>query len=495
MQLDIFRFSHPHKGSESIQFLSGEYILLGSSPFDRDRLKWIECNLPALNNPGDNLTLQNPVGTVIDSLKYQSNWGGGDGISLERIEFSGASTDPDNWRGCTDSSGHTAGRYNSNSPKQYDLEIKSSFWQPEAPSHNTPVYLNAVILNVGRSTLSGITVEWSAQSCADQHPHRIGIYTIPSLAPKDSATAGIRWNHAMPGSYHLTAAVHHSSDSNLVNNILTDTISISAPALSAVVTEILYNPDDKMSESIELYNRSPHPLELSGWTLTDSDSLSPLSFAVNNYLLPSNHYCVICRDSSAAKANTDSWIVSLILPNLNNTNDLIKLSDANGRMMDSLIYHSEWGGEKGRSLERIHANLDSNDPHNWSTCLHPDGHTLGKVNSNYIPVTSRPVTLTAEPNPFSPNQDGIDDHTIIQYHLSRPAELINLKIYDIQGRLVRFLRNNDKSPIEHYAVWDGKDDSGQRCRMGIYIILLEALNTSGKTIDRKKSTVVLADKL
>lgn len=478
---------------DSVAIKPEAYLLLGSSPFNTDSLHWIECDIPTLNNNKETLTLSSPLLAMIDSVHYTDAFGGGDGRSLERIEFSGSSTNPENWSGCTDSSGHTAGYYNSNSPKQYDIKLESSSFRPAKPQQGETVVLSAVVKNIGRSDLNNITIEWLTRSLSDSCEQSIGTYSISFLARKDTAGALIQWVPSTSGTYQLLTKACHSKDQVLANNVLLDTISTSAQSRSAVITEILYNPIKGMSECIELYNNSKHSLELFGWKITDSHSSEPYNICNSSFLLLPQHYCVLSCDS-LKEFQSDHWIVTN-LPSLHNDSDMLKLSDSNGSTMDSLIYYSTWGGEKGRSLERIHADLSSNNPHNWSTCVHPDGHTLGSENSNFIPIQPHKVNLSANPNPFSPNQDGIEDHTVIQYQLAMPTELMNLKIFDIHGRLVRFLLNNDKSPIENCVIWDGKNDNGLKCRIGIYIILLEALNLKGKTIDRKKATVILADQL
>ena len=481
---------------DSFYLKPDNYLLLGSSPFDKHLYNWIQCSLPALNNSGDELTLKSPLAEFIDSVKYNPSFGGKSGRSLERIYYSGSSTDPDNWAASIDSSGHTAGRYNSTSPKDYDVRLKSSFFEPETPLCNQKIHLTAVIKNIGRNDLEDITVEWSTRSFSDTNYQLIGSFSIPFLAYKDSASVHTQWSNPNPGMHQLRTEVIQAHDQLQTNNILIDTLCTSTEKHSVVITEILYQPIAPMGECIELYNNSEHPLQLCGWSLTDNiDSNDGFTFIEKVLLLPQN-FCVLSRDSSTTHIhNSEVWIHASGMPSLNNNSDLLKLSDANGFTMDSVVYNRNWGGEKGRSLERIHAGLKSNDPYNWSTCFHSRGHTLGQRNSNYIPIKPRNIALSASPNPFSPNQDGIEDHTIIQYHLSRPAELLNLKIFDIQGRMVRFLLNNVKSPVNGYVTWDGTDDEGLQCRIGIYIILIEAVNKVGKTIDLKKTTLVLADRL
>ena len=72
---------------------------------------------------------------------------------------------------------------------------------------------------------------------------------------------------------------------------------------------------------------------------------------------------------------------------------------------------------------------------------------------------------------------------------------MNVKIYDIQGRLVRFLLNNEPSSARRTVFWDGLNDEGRRCRIGVYIVFLEALNETVMCVERARTTVVLAGAL
>lgn len=69
--------------------------------------------LPTLNDDEDLLVLRDPAGTVVDSVGYQAQWGGGGGVSLERINPGLGSGDPLNWGWSVHPSGCTPGGQNS----------------------------------------------------------------------------------------------------------------------------------------------------------------------------------------------------------------------------------------------------------------------------------------------------------------------------------------------------------------------------------------------
>jgi len=71
------------------------------------------------------------------------------------------------------------------------------------------------------------------------------------------------------------------------------------------------------------------------------------------------------------------------------------------------------------------------------------------------------------PNPFNP-------FTTIRYELQTP-ENVRLAIYDVGGRLVRVLVDNEPQGAGEFAVnWDGRDGTGRGVASGVYFYRIEA---------------------
>ena len=69
------------------------------------------------------------------------------------------------------------------------------------------------------------------------------------------------------------------------------------------------------------------------------------------------------------------------------------------------------------------------------------------------------------PNPFNPR-------TRIHFGLAAPAS-VDLKIYDLQGRLVRILMADEQLGAgEHNSDWTGRDERGAEVAAGVYIYRL-----------------------
>ncbi|PJC61159.1 MAG: hypothetical protein CO025_00505, partial [Ignavibacteria bacterium CG_4_9_14_0_2_um_filter_37_13] len=105
------------------------------------------------------------------------------------------------------------------------------------------------------------------------------------------------------------------------------------------------------------------------------------------------------------------------------------------------------------------------------------------------------ANISVSPNPFSPDNDGFEDFTIINYNLSQTISQTRIKIFDSKGRLVRTLLNNQASGQSGSVVFNGLDDNGNPLRIGIYIVYLEAMNDASAVVDKLKTVVVVARKL
>ncbi len=77
-----------------------------------------------------------------------------------------------------------------------------------------------------------------------------------------------------------------------------------------------------------------------------------------------------------------------------------------------------------------------------------------------------PIALSNFPNPFNPQ-------TTIRLYLPETEQLLELKIYNIRGQLIRELITAPTHPKgEFQVVWDGKDDNGKTVTSGVYFCRL-----------------------
>lgn len=72
--------------------------------------------------------------------------------------------------------------------------------------------------------------------------------------------------------------------------------------------------------------------------------------------------------------------------------------------------------------------------------------------------------LTAQPNPFNPA-------TNIAFTTDAPGP-VQLAVYDVQGRLVRTLADEDLPAGRHASRWDGRTDTGAAAASGVYFAIV-----------------------
>ena len=79
--------------------------------------------------------------------------------------------------------------------------------------------------------------------------------------------------------------------------------------------------------------------------------------------------------------------------------------------------------------------------------------------------------FNVEPNPFTPNGDGINDEMTVIFDVQRllVPKAVNLEIYDLNGRRVR-RTERQLSSGGYSQQWDGRNDAGQRVAPGLYIL-------------------------
>ncbi|MDZ7767219.1 MAG: lamin tail domain-containing protein [Melioribacteraceae bacterium] len=358
-------------------------------------IKLFEANFGTLNSTEDDVVIFDFRNAIIDSLNYSSSWGGGGGVSIERISLSAPTNERTNWLPSMSISGASLGSANS--------------------------------------------------------------------------TSGI----------------------------------IQAGKNQVVVNEIMYEPETDNSEFVEFYNTSDQFIEIANWTVED-DSKNSSIISSTSMSIPPESYFVVAADSSILLNYPElKDFERLIIVNrnmsLNNSEDLVYLTNAFSATVDSVFYNSSWHNKRttstrNKSLERINPFLDGNDPNNWSTSVSPEGSTPGKANSIFIENQESGNAISLTPNPFSPDGDGFEDFAIINYKLPREAVSIHIQVFDSKGRKVRSISEENLFTDKGSIIFDGFNDRGQPLKIGIYILLIEAFDSGGST-HTFKEVVVVARKL
>jgi hypothetical protein len=256
------------------------------------------------------------------------------------------------------------------------------------------------------------------------------------------------------------------------------------PIDSPILSEFMPNPMGELeTEWIELYNPTVHAVNLTLYKIGDALGLRSIS-DTGMYLQP-GEYIVLAEDPDRFLSYYGDFTGIVTSPNgwqiLNNYDgEVVRLADQSGRTVDSIFYEN--GFPDNRSWERY---INPEGESYWGGSFAASGSTPGEPNLYAYPRTSS-ISLTVDPDPFSPDGDGFEDVTAIKYDVPE-AEGLELVIYDIAGRKVRTIFDTGAS-IPGEFIWDGRGDDGRTLPVGIYIIYARV--EGGKTMESKKTVVI-----
>ncbi len=272
-----------------------------------------------------------------------------------------------------------------------------------------------------------------------------------------------------------------------------------------IVNEIMAGPSSGQAEWIELYNPTNQTINISNWLMFETGGSRIIADTCTALIKPGMYVVIADNDtiftqySYLSTPDTTRKVFLTSSLGLNNDGDMVKITDLFRTKIDSLYYSDDWYNPNlpgsGRSLEKINPGLNPNDGKSWSSCTYPNGGSPGLRNSIYTNLQPTTSEITISPNPFSPDGDGWEDFTIINYKLQSNVSQVRMKIFDVKGRLIKTLLNNQASGSSGQIVYNGLDDENRKLRLGIYIVFIEALNDQNGVVETIKTTVVVAAKL
>ena len=447
------------------------------------------------NSREETILLVDRTGVIVDSVTYTLP--NDDGISEERTTYDYPFA-PELW-GNSVIIGGTPGFRNSISPREHDLGIipASLSISPNPPVHGQSAQVSLSIQNLGTAAIPYAGVTLCSHLDKDTGAIPVGdTLRVYNLLPKEERSLSREMTNPPDGIFTLVAAAGCAKDANPLNDRDTLLVWGGYGPGCVLVNEIMYSPPPDCPEWYEIFNNSLDPVNLEQWYFIDNDGKRK-TFLDSAFWLAPGDFAVIADDwFNIPNDNGNCQLLTpSSFPGLRNDADSVVLRDAAGNIIDRVNYQGDWGGAKGLSLERLNPNGKSDDWDNWTTCVDPEGHTAGKENSVYTPVLPSESALSITPNPFSPDGDGNADHTAISWQLTTPTSHINIRIFDIRGRQVRFLCNNRACAANGTVFWDGLDEEGLTCRIGIYLVLLENIEYGKGVTEKFTNTVVLARQL
>ena len=248
-----------------------------------------------------------------------------------------------------------------------------------------------------------------------------------------------------------------------------------------VVTEVMVNPSavsDSYGEWFELYNAGSSTVSMNGWLLLDNGSNE---HNVTSISIDSGEYIVFGRNTdSAVNGGYDAdYLYSGF--QLANSEDEIKLIDAEGRIVDVIEYNSSFPYSSGASMYLKNITYDNAVDTSWAMSeveygsgdLGTPGRawddTLSTASNFDFGIPQTFVLYPSFPNPFNPI-------TTIKFSVET-FHAMSLRIFDITGRVVETLLNGEIPVGNHEITWNAS-----RQPSGVYIVQL----SNGKSVQTQK---------
>lgn len=482
----------------------GEYLILTTSSGVSDLLLFGRTlgvsNFPSLSNSGELLALHNTAGQVLHSVHYLDSWYQDEekkegGYSLEMIDTDNPCGELNNWKASTATTGGTPGKENSVkaiNPDQNTPQILKA----EAFSRDTVIVTfnekmdSTSLANATYALDNGASV--ASFEIISPEFKQVKLKVTNSLEPKILYTIIV--NNALDCSGNTIAS----------RNSATFALAEQGDSPDIVLNEVLFNPRAGGVDFVEVYNISDKFINLKDWKLANVDSdgniASQKVLTTENTVLPPKHYRILTTDkaniqSNYPKAPDSTFLVMATLPSYNDDEGSVILINNEGKLMQRFDYKDDFhfaliDDKNGVSLERIRFTAVTNLSNSWHSAASNEGFaTPGYRNSQTrTDGVGDPVSLDL--SAITPNGDGDRDFVTINYKFAQSGITISLTVFDKYGRKVKAIANNELAATEGFYTWDGTNDSGQRARLGYYIIYIETFELNGERKRYKKPIVV-----
>ncbi len=454
---------------------------------------------PALTNSSSTIRILSDEDVLIDEVSYSDTWYSDvvkkeGGYSLEKVDPERNCGNIHNWKASEDDMGGTPGRINSVNksntdtipPFISDFKIISPF---EINLYFSEPLDSSVSLERDSFTVNDLMVD---SVFSNKGEGQVKLFLSTPIINNE------------PYSLLIDRATDECGNSN--NSIIYEFSKEKLSNGDLLINELLFNTYSGGADFIELYNNSMRDIDVSALAFATRDD----SLKLKNICNISNFKLIIKRGEYLAFTKSIDGVIpfysilfpeNLIevesLPAMNDDSGVIVLTDDSLSVIDEFEYdedmHDFWIYDKnGVSLERASFTMPTNDPLNWHSAASVSGFaTPGYVNSEKENHETSGFSVSMSPVAISPNGDGYNDEMIITLESDKPGYLINVYVFDISGREVRRISNNQTLGNSGHLTFNGLSNSGKAISPGIYILYFEMLHREGKRRIIKKTCLIL----
>lgn len=459
---------------------------------------------PSLNNDKDVLTLKTMDGAIVDQVAYHESWYKDQihkkaGYSLERIDPHNICKGSQNWMATQEESGGTPGKRNSVFQNQMQTtlpQLLSATWLDE----------KSITLNFSKM-IDSLSASISANYVVGNYLGQLLAAKV--LGPRFTSVTLI-FDQVFQTGQNYTIQVRNVTDcagqlmdenAHAVQLFLPENIVQGGLLLS----ELLFNPKPNEVDFVEVFNASKAAIDLKEIQLANVDAMGNIAnkkslSAQSVFILPGQYWVLTTKPEIIKLSYPTAYPQQLLemesLPSFNNDRGTVILMN-NDQVLDRFDYNTKMHNVllqivDGVSLERISFEKEANAPNNFTSAAANYGFaTPTSKNSQQLNVENA-VRLVSPT--FSPDGDGFEDYLQLEYTWTQPNQIANLNVYNERGQRVKQLIKNQNIGTSGSLTWDGLDDNGTICKIGIYVLVWEVFDLNGKN-KRYKNTCVLARKL
>ncbi|RFS15213.1 lamin tail domain-containing protein [Emticicia sp. C21] len=460
--------------------------------------KVVGLNNFSLNNTGSTLIIKDAKNTTIFSVTYSDKWhtpNKAQGFALEMIDKDFPCREEGNWTSSEVALQGTPGKENSVKASQPDLTPPELVRYELENSSALKLIFSEKLDSLSTISVNAYTFDKSLK--------------IESISIESPQNQYVHLGLATPlqANTHYTLTARNIADCS--GNVLKETnlpIANVQPADSGdvVINEVLFNPRSGGEDFVEIYNRSNKFISLKDWVLTNIDANGAIGnsrpISNINYILQPKQFLALSRSAAIIKAQyfkavSENILEMASIPTFPDESGTVILLNGNKKVFDRFDYsedlhHVLIDNKSGVSLEKSDYNLPSSILSNWHSAAASEGYATPGYTNSQATLTNVKNAFTIDPEIFTPDSDGADDITQLKFTLDRHGYLANVYIFDINGRMLKQLAQNQLLSPKDQITWDGKNGNNDIVAVGYYIILVELFNTNGEKLEFKGKVVV-----
>lgn len=472
-----------HAGNQA--FLANSGLVAGLSSF-------------SISNEGCFIRLVDEKNHLVSMVSWSPQWHQNSlkaegGYSLEQKDPDNPCGEALNWTSSNDKRGGTPGKQNS------VFQANPDFSTPEIRKVTVPDKQSIVLFFT--EEMDSLTVSAPANYSLSPDIGMPVQITFERSFKKLRLYFATGMDSSMVYTLHMKSGIRDCAG-NSIDSTRSCVLALPHPSRPGdiVFNELMFNPGNSGAEFIELYNRAPYAVDINELLLAKRDNTTGTwdgqwRISGEGRLFMPDTYLVLSADPDEVKktwysADPGNIDQSDEFPGLLNEADELFLTDLNETRMDSVFYQEEWHHPMiiqtaGVSLEKIHPDLASWSRQSWHSAASSAGYaTPAGQNSQYCNGENPGIQFFADPEVFSPDNDGYQDQLRLTVNLSEPGYQAIIEVYTDAGMLVQAIVNNEIPGTESVYFWDGRDAQGRLAPKGIYVLNARFIHPAGNSVQK-----------